>query len=184
MIEPISAKLCFCLMFSKNEIDITQEKYNIKIETWKSDENNAKILYECDRFDMKSMKYLKGDKKYYLSDIFSFLSNPDSSINYGPVLENIVYIYTKSKDYTVSIGRIGILECDFILKNKFLDYSYVKVSYTIANSKDTEEREYKALELIKGNYPKYLIITDYLIKKKNGIKHINLIDFIVNGELF
>lgn len=39
MIEPISAKLCFCLMFSKNEIDISQQKYNIKIETWDNNED-------------------------------------------------------------------------------------------------------------------------------------------------
>ncbi len=158
--------------------DITVSKY---IKTLV----DAKILYECDRFDMKSKKYLKGEKKYYLSDIsFSFLSNPDSRINYGPVLENIVFVYSKSKDYSVSIGRIGKLECDFILKNKKLDYSYVQVSYTIANSKETEEREYKSLELIKDNYPKYLITTDYLLQKRNGIKHVNLMDFICNGELF
>ncbi len=158
--------------------DITVSKY---IKTLV----DAKILYECDRFDMKSKKYLKGEKKYYLSDIsFSFLSNPDSRINYGPVLENIVFVYSKSKDYSVSIGRIGKLECDFILKNKQLDYSYVQVSYTIANSKETEEREYKSLESIKDNYPKYLITTDYLLQKRNGIKHVNLMDFICNGELF
>ncbi len=146
---------------------------------------DAKILYECDRFDMKSKKYLRGEKKYYLSDIsFSFLSNPNSRINYGPVLENIVFVYAKSKDYVVSIGRIGKLECDFILKNKQLDYSYVQVSYTIANSKETEEREYKPLESIKDNYPKYLITTDYLLQKRNGIKHINLMEFIVNSEMF
>lgn len=146
---------------------------------------DAKIIYECERFDMKSKKSLKGEKKYYLSDIaFSFLSNPDSRINYGPALENLVFIYAKSNDYTVSIGRIGKLECDFIMKSKNLDYSYVQVSYTIALSKDTEDREYRSLELIKDNYPKYVLTTDYLLQKRNGIIHNNLMEFITKGNNF
>ncbi len=55
----------------------------------------AKVLYECDRFDLKSKKALAGEKKYYLGDLsFFFSQNTDNSINFGPVLENIVYIYT------------------------------------------------------------------------------------------
>ena len=45
-------------------------------------------------------------------------------MNYGPCLENIVYIYARSHDYAVSIGRIGKLECDFILRDNELNYSY------------------------------------------------------------
>ena len=146
---------------------------------------DAKIIYECDRFDMKSKKALRGEKKYYLSDIaFSFLSNPDSRINYGPALENIIFIYAKSIGYTVSVGRIGTLECDFILKDRNLNYSYVQVAYTIMESKNTEDREYRPLEKIRDNYPKYVMTADYLLQKRNGIKHINLLDFIANNLEF
>ena len=59
---------------------------------------DAKILYECSRFDMKSKKSLSGEKKYYVSDLsFYFSLNTDNKINYGPVLENIVYFYAKSQ---------------------------------------------------------------------------------------
>ena len=44
--------------------------------------------------------------------------NTDNRINYGPVLENIVYTYARSRNYAVSIGRIGKLECDFILRDE------------------------------------------------------------------
>ena len=134
---------------------------------------------------MKSKKALRGEKKYYLSDIaFSFLSNPDSRINYGPALENIIFIYAKSIGYTVSVGRIGTLECDFILKDRNLNYSYVQVAYTIMESKNTEDREYRPLEKIRDNYPKYVMTADYLLQKRNGIKHINLLDFIANNLEF
>ena len=134
---------------------------------------DAKILYECNRFDMKSKRSIRGDRKYYLSDLsFYFSMNTDNQLNYGPSLENIVYIYSKSKGYSVSIGRIGKLECDFILRDSELNYSYVQVSYTIALSKETEDREYRPLEQIKDNYPKYVATTDYILQRRNGIKHV------------
>lgn len=142
---------------------------------------DAKILYECNRFDMKSKRSIKGEKKYYLADSsFYFATNTDNRINYGPALENIVYAYARSRDYSVSVGRIGKLECDFILRDNSLNYSYVQVSYTINGSKETEDREYTPLEKIKDNYPKYVITTDFLLQHRNGIKHVNLMEFIKN----
>ena len=146
---------------------------------------DAKVLYECNRFDMKSRKSIAGEKKYYLSDLsFYFALNTDNRINYGPVLENIVYLYAKSLDSKVSVGRIGKLECDFIIRDTSMNYAYVQVAYTIALSKETEDREYKPLEMIRDNYPKYVLTTDYLLQKRNGIRHINLIDFMKAGKSF
>ena len=146
---------------------------------------DAKILYECNRFDMKSKRSIRVDRKYYLSDLsFYFSMNTDNQLNYGPSLENIVYIYSKSKGYSVSIGRIGKLECDFILRDSELNYSYVQVSYTIALSKETEDREYRPLEQIKDNYPKYVATTDYILQRRNGIKHVNILEFMLNNQDF
>ena len=146
---------------------------------------DAKIIYECSRYDMKSKKAIKGEKKYYIADLsFYYALNTDNQMNYGPCLENIVYIYARSHDYSISVGRIGKLECDFILRDRELNYSYLQVSYTIMLSKDTEDREYRPLEQIRDNYPKYVATTDYLLQKRNGIKHINIIDFMKNNEQF
>lgn len=146
---------------------------------------DAKILYDCNRFDMKSKKALAYEKKYYLADLsFYFAQNTDNRINFGPVLENIVYIYSRSLDYSVSVGRIGKLECDFILRNTENDYSYVQVAYTILQSQDTENREYKPLESINDNYAKYVATTDYTLQKRNGIKHVNLIEFMKSESKF
>jgi predicted AAA+ superfamily ATPase len=145
---------------------------------------NAKIIYACDRFDMKSKKALAGEKKYYLADLsFYFVKNTDNRINYGPVLENIIFVYTRSLDYKISVGRIGKLECDFILRDREQNYSYVQVAYTILSSKETEDREYRPLEMIHDNYPKYIATTDRLIQMRNGIQHINIMDFMrENGK--
>ena len=169
-------------------VDLSKIGLNIKRETlnrYIKALTDAKILYECDCFDLKSRKSIAGDKKYYLADTsFYFACNTDNRINYGPALENIVYVYARSKDYSVSIGRIGKLECDFIFRDSNLNYSYVQVAYTINESRATEDREYSPLEKIRDNYPKYVMTADYILQNRNGIKHINLIEFMKNNKMF
>ena len=147
---------------------------------------SAKIIMPCNRFDMKSRKSITGEKKFYLSDMsFYFALNTDNRINYGPALENIVHNYAISKDYSVSVGKIGKLECDFILRDNEMNYAYVQVAYTILESKDTEDREYRSLEKITwDNYPRYLLTTDTFLQKRKGIIHLNLTDFIVSNKNF
>ncbi len=162
-------------------IRVSHETINRYIQILK----DAKIIYECERFDTKSKRALAGEKKYYLADLsFYFMLNTNNEINYGPCLENIVYIYARSLDYAISVGRIGKLECDFILRNNKLDYSYVQVAYTILSSKETLEREYRPLEAIKDNYAKYVLTTDYLLQKRGGIIHANIMDFMTSHQLF
>lgn len=161
---------------------------NIKRETISKYINelvNSKILYVCNRFDMKSKSSLSGEKKYYLADSSLYFSNnTDNRINYGPALENLIFIYAKSKGYSVSVGKIGTLECDFILRNAENDYFYIQIAYTINESKHTEDREFRPLEQIKDNYAKYVLTLDFLLQKRNGIKHLNILDFISENEMF
>ncbi|MBR6480026.1 MAG: ATP-binding protein [Clostridia bacterium] len=147
--------------------------------------SDAKIVNECVRFDIKSRRSLKNEKKYYLADLsIYFAINTDNRINYGPVLENVVYQYARSLGYNVSVGKIGKLECDFILRNLQNEYAYVQVALTIMNSKKTEDREYRSLESVSDGYPKYLITRNDLIQKRNGIKHVDIVDFILSGKYF
>lgn len=166
---------------AKNGVEVKRETLARYIEVLVE----SKVLYRCDRFDMKSKRALSGEKKYYLADVsFYFATNTDNRINYGRALENIVFIYAKSLDYAVSVGRIGKLECDFILRDNALGYSYVQVAYTIGESKSTEDREYAPLENIKDNYPKYVLTADYLLQRRGGIKHVNLLEFMKSRSRF
>lgn len=165
----------------KNGCNIKRETLNRYIQIL----IDAKILCKCERLDLKSRKSLTGEHKYYLADLsFYFSTNTDNRINYGPVLENVVYIYAKSKGYAVSVGRIGKLECDFILRDMSASYSYVQVAMTIMNSMETENREYAPLEKIMDNFPKYLITRNDMIQQRNGIKHVNIGSFMKDGFLF
>lgn len=142
----------------------------------------AKIIYPCELFDIKSKSVLKGDKKYYLADLsIYFTLNTDNRINYGPVLENVMFSYLKSKGYSLSVGYIGELECDFIARKNFDDYYYIQVSMSIADEK-VEEREYRPFYKIKDMYPRYLFTMDLLQQRRDGIKHLNIVDFIYNNK--
>ena len=167
---------------AKNGVSVKRETVNKYIEALKS----ARILMECTRFDMKSRKSLSGEKKYYLSDLsFYYALNTDNRINYGPALENIVYLYAASKGYQISVGKIGKLECDFILRDSELSYAYVQVAYTILESQKTEDREYASLESVTwDNYPRYVLTTDRLLQKRNGILHENLMEFMMENRNF
>lgn len=166
---------------AKNNVTVKRETVSKYIEALV----DAKIIMRCNRFDMKSRRSLSGEKKFYLSDLsFFYALNTDNRINYGPVLENIVYNYAKSLGYSVSVGKFGKFECDFIVRRPDMQYAYIQVAYTIALSKETEDREYRPLESIKDNYPRYVVTTDYLLQQRSGIRHVNLMDFICNNEQF
>ena len=108
--------------------------------------------------------------------------NVDGRINYGPVLENILFCHLKSKGYKLSVGKIGNLECDFIVRQNTDDYFYIQVAMTIAEH-STEEREYRPFMQIRDNFPKYLFTTDTLLQKRDGILHLNMIDFIKENKM-
>ena len=56
---------------------------------------------------------------------------------------------------------------------------YIQVAYSIPNE-DTKQREFGAYEVISDNYPKYVITLDRLNYEYNGIKHVNLIEFLLD----
>ena len=145
-------------------------------------------MYECNRFDLKSKQAVKREQKYYLADLaIYFAMNTDNRLSYGPSLENIVYLYLVSHDYQVSVGRIGKLECDFIVRDKNQNYAYIQVAYTMQGEdiKATErikEREYRPFRDIKDGYPRYIISLDKFRDQQEGVHHINAIDLFLGLE--
>ena len=170
---------------------LEQEGYKTKATTVRGyieDLKKAKIVYECNRFDLKSKKALRRDQKYYLSDLaIYFAMNTDNRLSFGPSLENVVFLYLASHDYQISIGKIGTLECDFIVRNKSGEYAYIQVAYTLQGEdrKATErikEREYRPFRNIRDGYPRYIISLDKFRDQQEGVHHINAIDLFLGKE--
>ena len=153
------------------------------------DLKKAKIVYECNRFDLKSKRSIKREQKYYLADLaIYFAMNTDNTINFGPSLENIVYHYLISHGYQVSVGRIGKLECDFIVRDKKQKYAYIQVTYTLQagdleSTQKLKEREYRPFRFIKDSYPRYIISLDDFRDQQEGVNHINAIDLFLGKEI-
>ena len=184
----------YSVPFSLNNLleCLEKEGYKTKASTVRGyieDLKKAKIIYECNRFDLKSKKSLKRDQKYYLSDLAIYFSmNTDNRLSFGPSLENIVFLYLTSHDYQISIGKIGKLECDFIARDKNGDYAYIQVAYTLQGEdlKATErikEREYRPFREIRDGYPRYIISLDRFRDKQEGVHHINAIDLFLGKEV-
>ena len=158
------------------------------VRSYIEDLKKAKIIYECNRFDLKSKKSIKREQKYYLGDLSIYFSvNTDNRLSYGPSLENIIYLYLVSRNYQVSIGRIGNLECDFIIRDRHQNYAYIQVAYTLhgEDSKSTEkikEREYRPFRSIRDGYPRYIISLDRFRDQQEGVHHINAIDLLLGME--
>lgn len=170
---------------------LEKEGYKTKATTVRGyieDLKKAKIIYECNRFDLKSKKSLRREQKYYLSDLaIYFAMNTDNRLSYGPSLENMVYLYLASQDYQISIGKIGKLECDFITRNTSGDYAYIQVTYTMQGEdiKTTErikEREYRPFRKIRDGYPRYIVSLDRFRDQQEGVHHINAIDLFLGKE--
>lgn len=142
----------------------------------------AKLLYRCDRFEMKLKRSLQGGKKYYLADTgIYFARNVNATMDYGPLLENAVYAYLKSKDYRMSVGQIGKLEVDFIARKADEGYVYIQVSLSVAD-KAVEEREYQPFSKVRDNFPQYLLTLDPLPLERDGITHRNLVELMASDD--
>ena len=141
----------------------------------------AFLVYRVARNDLLGKKILNVNEKYYVADHGireAIMENNQKDIN--QVLENIVYFEMLRRGYNVKIGKVDNLEVDFVCK-KNDETIYIQVSYLLA-SEDTKEREFSVLENIRDNYPKYVLSMDEFDMSRNGIKHVNLIEFLAKDS--
>lgn len=141
----------------------------------------AYIIHKVKRENILGKEILKTQEKYYLTDhgfkevIFRNNQNSESQI-----LENMVYVELLRRGYDVKIGKINNLEVDFVCRKR-REKIYIQVS-SYLNDEKTIEREFKSLLKINDQYPKYVLSLNKMDLSYNGIKHINIIDFL-KGDL-
>ena len=143
---------------------------------------NACLIYQVKREDLKGKKILKYDEKYYLCDLGfrqAIIGNNQRDIT--RVIENVVYLELLRRGYEITIGKVGNLEVDFVCKKQNRRI-YIQVSYLLA-SEETVEREFKPLKNISDNFPKFVITMDDADMSHEGIEHLNLIDFLMDDKI-
>ena len=141
----------------------------------------ALLIRKVYRYDIHGKAVLKTLNKYYVTDLgIAQIKNNKTEIDKSYALENIVYNELIIKGYDVYTGKTKKGEIDFVA-TKPDKKIYVQVAFSIPNE-DTKKREFGAYNSIKDNYPKYVITLDNLSYEFNGIKHINIIDFLLDDN--
>ena len=135
------------------------------------------IIYKISRYDIKGKKYLKTGDKYYVCDLGLRNYLLGSVKDLGSILENIIFLELKRRNYDIYIGKYEDSEVDFVIK-KNDGLKYIQVSLSIRDEK-TLERELTPLKEIHDNYPKYMITLDYDSADYEGIRQINAIDLLM-----
>ena len=142
----------------------------------------ALIIRKVYRNDLSGKGVLKTLNKYYATDLGIAqikVNNPEFK-NYI-ILENIVYNELVNRNYTVYVGKTKKGEIDFVAK-KDEETKYIQVTYEIKDNKEVIEREFGAFKDIQDNYPKYVISLDKEDLSRDGIIHLNLIDFLLGSD--
>ncbi|MBR3880820.1 MAG: ATP-binding protein, partial [Mailhella sp.] len=96
------------------------------------------------------------------------------------VLENIVYMELLRRGWKVTVGKVGDREIDFAAEKQG-EKLYVQVAYLLA-SPETVEREFGVYDRVRDNFPKYVVTLDEFDMSRNGIKHRNIRDFLLEAE--
>lgn len=138
------------------------------------------LFYRAKRFDIKGKQHLATQEKYYLVDLGfrNALLGKELQSDAGHLLENIIYLELKRRNYQIWIGKTNHLEVDFVVRNNQGFTQYIQVSQTVQNP-DTLARELAPLNSISDHHEKLLITMDFDTGTYNGIKKINAIDWLM-----
>ncbi len=138
----------------------------------------ACFLHLVPREDVIGKRLLQFQEKIYIADHgIREAVYGNNMRDISQTLENIVYMELLRRGYQVRVGKNSNNEIDFVAvlgQEKI----YVQVAYLLA-SEETIEREFTVLETIPDNYPKYVVSMDEIDRGRNGIKNINIRDFLL-----
>jgi len=145
--------------------------------------SDSYLFYSINRYDIKGKMYLQTQQKYYTIDTglrLAILGN-QANINRGHILENIVFLELLRRGGQVWIGRTKDgKEIDFVIKNAKGETEYFQVTESMAD-KNTQIRELSPLKSIDDNHLKCVISTDIGSFNYDGIKQVNIIDWLLEN---
>jgi predicted AAA+ superfamily ATPase len=138
----------------------------------------AYLIHRVRRLDVSGKKMLKVDEKYYVADHGlrqAVYGHNERDI--GLVLENIVCLEMSRRGYEITVGRVLDREIDFVCAHQG-ERVYVQVCYLLA-SEETIEREFGVYYEVPDNFPKYVVSMDEFDMSRDGIRHMNIRDFLL-----
>ena len=141
---------------------------------------DACICDKVSRYDIRGKKILAFEEKIYVCDLgFFHLKKNRVKDEYSYIVETICYNELIARGYKIYIGKTHKGEVDFIAE-KGTEKFYVQAAYLLSDEA-VIEREFGAFTGISDHYPKYVITLDRTTLMRDGIIHLNLIDFLLNN---
>ncbi|MDL2293772.1 ATP-binding protein [Ruminococcaceae bacterium OttesenSCG-928-D13] len=142
---------------------------------------DAYLFYRVKRQDLQGKKILATNEKYYIADHGireAVFGGNMRDINL--ILENIVFMELLRRGYSITVGKAAAKEIDFVCEKQGQKI-YVQVAYLLA-SEETITREFAAYDGIRDNYPKFVVSLDDFDMSRNGIRHMNIRQFLLTSD--
>ena len=154
---------------------------------------DAFLIEEALRYNVKGRKYIGTETKYYFTDMglraaaLNFRQQEETHI-----MENIIYNELRSRGYRVDVGLVETwernsqgkavrkrLEVDFVV-NHGPERVYIQSAFRMPTS-EKESQEQRPLLGINDNFRKMIVVGDNIMRKvnDNGIVTMSLIDFLL-----
>ncbi len=140
----------------------------------------AFLFYKVNRYDVKGKQHLQTQEKYYLVDtgLRNALLGKNLASDAGHLLENVVYLELLRRGNQVWIGKVDNVEVDFVALNKNGYTEYYQIAQTVQNP-ETLARELTAFDKIPDHNNRILLTMDYESGSRNGVKQINILDWLL-----
>lgn len=141
----------------------------------------AYLIKNVKRFNIIGKEALKSREKQYAVDM-GLRTIHTNTINFEDTffLENVIYNELILKGFHVFTGKTYKGEVDFVAI-KDGKKCFIQVTYLLA-SKETIEREFGAYKPIKDASPKYVLSLDKIDMSRDGIIHMNIVDFLLGKK--
>lgn len=140
--------------------------------------DKACLIDRVKRFNIvgkRAMSYI--EKQYAVDTGFRMINTNLVNFEDTFFLENIIYNELVSRDYEVFTGKTYKGEIDFVVIDG-RKKCFIQVAYYLG-SRETIEREFGAFKPISDASPKYVFSLDRFDYSRDGISHINIVDFLL-----
>lgn len=158
---------------------------------------NAFIISEVNRYDIKGKKHIGAIKKYYFEDVgLRNVRLNFRQIEESHIMENIIYNELRYRGYNVDVGIVEKRAIDGFGKSRRINYEvdfiankgsmrYYIQSALYIPTLEKEEQETNSLNLIDDYFGKIIIVKDVIKPQMNekGILKIGLLDFLLNNPI-
>lgn len=141
---------------------------------------NAFIINKVPRYDIHGKKLFESNEKYYFEDLGlrNALTGTNRVGDIEKLIENAIFLHLKNQGFEIAVGQFRQMEIDFVAWKNGRTI-YVQATYLL-ESEETIDREFGNLQLIKDNYPKYVVSLDpfHTVNDREGITHLHLREFL------